>query len=166
MGRWLTLSGAIVGLDQLVKFAVSAALEPREVVEITSFFNLVLVHNRGAAFSFLASAAGWQRELFIGIALAASAWIVWLLRRYPQQRLFCAALALVLGGAVGNVIDRIVLGAVVDFLDFHAFGYHWPAFNVADSAITCGAALLIWDSVRPHRRENPAPQAGSRNGRQ
>ena len=165
MGRWLALSGAVVALDQLTKFAISALLEPRTVVEVTSFFNLVLVHNRGAAFSFLASAAGWQRELFIGIALAASVWMVWLLRRYPQQRLFSLALALVLGGAVGNVIDRIVLGAVVDFLDFHAFGYHWPAFNVADSAITCGAALLIWDGVRPQRHGVPAapPAGGNRN---
>jgi signal peptidase II len=113
------------------------------------FFNLLLVHNRGAAFSFLAGASGWQRELFIGIAVVASAWIVYLLRKYPRQTLFCFALSLILGGAVGNVIDRIMLDAVVDFLDFHAFGWHWPAFNVADSAITCGAILLVWESVRP-----------------
>jgi signal peptidase II len=151
MGKWLAVSGAIVLLDQLTKYAITASLAPRQAIEITSFFNLVLVHNRGAAFSFLAGAAGWQREFFIGIALIAAVWIVWLLRRHPQQTLLCAALSLVLGGAVGNVIDRILVGAVVDFLDFHAFGYHWPAFNVADSAITCGAALLIWDGLRPSK---------------
>jgi signal peptidase II len=151
MGRWLALSAGIVVLDQLTKHAISVSLEPRGMVEVTSFFNLVLAYNRGAAFSFLAGASGWQREFFIALALAASVWIVWLMRRYPDQHLFCMALALVLGGAVGNAIDRIVLGAVVDFLDFHAFGYHWPAFNVADSAITCGAALLIWDGFRPKK---------------
>jgi len=151
MGKWLALSAAVVVLDQLTKYAISASLGPRAVVEVTSFFNLVLAYNRGAAFSFLAGASGWQREFFVALALLASVWIVWLLRRYPRQTLFCTALALVLGGAIGNVIDRIVLGAVVDFLDFHAFGYHWPAFNVADSAITCGAALLIWDGLRPQK---------------
>ena len=156
MGKWLAVSGAIVLLDQLTKYAISVNLAPREAVEVTSFFNLVLVYNRGAAFSFLASAAGWQRELFIGIALIASVWIIWLLRRYPQQILFCAALALVLGGAVGNVIDRIVLGAVLDFLDFHAFGYHWPAFNVADSAIVIGVGLMLLDSLIGER-QRPRP---------
>jgi signal peptidase II len=151
MGKWLALSAVIVAADQLTKYVIAASLEPGRVVEVTSFFNLVLAHNRGAAFSFLAGAGGWQRELFIAIALIASVWIVWLLRRHPRQTLFCAALTLVLGGAIGNVIDRILIGAVVDFLDFHAFGYHWPAFNVADSAITCGAALLIWDGLRPSR---------------
>jgi len=161
MGKWLALSTVVVVLDQLTKYAVSASLGARGVVEVTSFFNLVLAHNRGAAFSFLAGASGWQREFFIAIALIASVWIVWLLRRYPKQALFCAALALVLGGAVGNVIDRIALGAVVDFLDFHAFGYHWPAFNVADSAITCGAVLLIWDGLRPQARGAAEPPAES-----
>jgi len=115
---------------------------------VTSFFNVVLVYNRGAAFSLLSDAAGWQRELFIVIALAASIWIAWLLRKYAAQTMFCVALSLVLGGALGNVIDRVLLGAVVDFLDFHARGYHWPAFNIADSAISCGAVLLIWDALR------------------
>jgi len=151
MGKWLALSAVVVVLDQLTKYAISASLGPRAVVEVTPFFNLVLAYNRGAAFSFLAGASGWQREFFVALALLASVWIIWLLDRYPRQTLFCTALALVLGGAIGNVIDRIVLGAVVDFLDFHAFGYHWPAFNVADSAITCGAALLIWDGLRPRK---------------
>lgn len=148
MRRWLLLSGVVVILDQLTKYAAVAALAGKAPVEVTPFFNLVLVYNRGAAFSFLAGMGGWQREFFIAIALAASAWIVFLLRRYPQQALFCLALSLVLGGAIGNVIDRLSIGAVTDFLDFHAWGWHWPAFNVADSAISCGAALLIWDGFR------------------
>jgi signal peptidase II len=147
MWRWLLLSGVVVVLDQASKYIALAKLAGNPAVEVTSFFNLVLVYNRGAAFSFLAGAGGWQREFFTGIALIASAWIIWLLYRHPQQRLFSLALAMVLGGAIGNVIDRVMIGAVVDFLDFHAFGWHWPAFNVADSAITCGAALLIWDGI-------------------
>jgi len=147
MWRWLLLSGVVVALDQASKYVAVVKLSGHPPVEVTSFFNLVLVYNRGAAFSFLAGAGGWQRELFTGIALIASAWIVYLLRRHSQQTLFCFALALVLGGAIGNVIDRLTVGAVVDFLDFHALGWHWPAFNVADSAITCGAALLIRDGI-------------------
>ena len=149
MTRWLTVSAFVIALDQLSKFAITRALAYGDRIEVTPFFNLVLVHNRGAAFSFLASASGWQRELFIGIAVIASVWIVYLLRKYPGQTLFCFALSLILGGAVGNVIDRIAIDAVVDFLDFHAFGWHWPAFNVADSAISCGAVLLVWESLRP-----------------
>lgn len=147
MWRWLLLSGVVVVLDQLSKYVVVEKLANQPPVEVTSFFNLLLVYNRGAAFSFLAGAGGWQREFFTGIALIASAWIIWLLYRHAQQTLFSLALAMVLGGAIGNVIDRVMIGAVVDFLDFHAFGWHWPAFNVADSAITCGAALLIWDGI-------------------
>ncbi len=148
MARWLLLAGVVVILDQITKYVAVAALAGQPPVEVTPFFNLLLVYNRGAAFSFLAGMGGWQRELFIGIGAVASVWIVFLLRRYPQQSLFCLALSLVLGGAIGNVIDRVTVGAVVDFLDFHAFGWHWPAFNVADSAITCGAVLLIWDGLR------------------
>ena len=148
MTRWLTLAGVVVILDQLSKFAVTRSLTYGSGIEITPFFNLVLVHNKGAAFSFLSSASGWQREFFIGIAVVAIAWVVYLLRKYPRQTVFCFALSLILGGAIGNVIDRVWLGAVIDFLDFHAAGHHFPAFNVADSAITCGAAILIWDSFR------------------
>jgi signal peptidase II len=149
MIRWLALSALLVVLDQLSKSVMTRVLVFGNGIEVTPFFNLVLVHNRGAAFSFLSSASGWQRELFIAIALIASAWVVYLLRRYPRQTLFCFALSLILGGAVGNVIDRLLLGVVVDFLDFHFAGYHWPAFNIADSAITCGAALLVWEGLRP-----------------
>jgi len=153
MWRWLLLAGIVVVADQATKHAAVSALAGQPPVAVTSFFNLVLVYNPGAAFSFLAGAGGWQRKFFTIIALAASVWIVWLLYRHPRQSLFCVALALVLGGALGNVIDRIMIGAVVDFLDFHAWGWHWPAFNVADSAITCGAVLLVWDGLR-----SPAPQ--------
>ena len=146
--KWITLSVAIVIVDQITKYWVTDSLRLHEVVPVTSFFNLVLVYNPGAAFSFLSSAPGWQRELFVGIALAASALILYLLRKHAHDRLFCFALSLILGGALGNVIDRLWLGAVVDFLDVHAFGYHWPAFNLADSAISLGAGLLIWDALR------------------
>jgi signal peptidase II len=152
--KWLALSGAILVLDQITKFLAATHLAARHAVEVTPFLNLVLVYNPGAAFSFLASASGWQRPFFIAVALIASVWIVWLLRRHPQQTLFSLALSLILAGAVGNVIDRILFGAVIDFLDFHAFGWHWPAFNVADAAITCGAVLLVWDGFRPRKSSN------------
>jgi signal peptidase II len=154
MGRWLALAALIVIADQAVKHAVVQYFASHPPFAVTSFFNLVLVYNTGAAFSILSDAAGWQRGFFIAVAVVASAWIVYLLNKYPRQRLFAFALSLILAGAVGNVIDRIMVGSVIDFLDFHAFGYHWPAFNVADSAITCGAVLLIWDAFRPAR---PAP---------
>ncbi|MCW5605043.1 MAG: lipoprotein signal peptidase [Burkholderiales bacterium] len=153
MIRWLALSGGILLTDQLTKYWIVQHFTAQRVVEVTSFFNLVLVYNPGASFGFLADASGWQRSFFIVIAFAASAWIFYLLYRYPRQRLFCLALSLVLAGAIGNVIDRIRIGAVIDFLDFHVGGWHWPAFNVADSAITCGALLLIWDSLRPRKAD-------------
>jgi signal peptidase II len=159
---WLALAAGIVAADQLTKYLVVRSFAPGESVTLTSFFNMVLVHNRGAAFSFLSEQPGWQRGFFIVIALAASIWIVRLLIRHPRERLFAAALTLVLAGAVGNAIDRMLVGAVVDFLDFHAFGYHWPAFNVADSAITCGAALLVWDALRPRSKSDSTAEAQRR----
>ncbi len=161
MKKWLALACGIVLADQLTKYAVLQYFAVGKAIEVTSFFNLVLVYNTGAAFSFLAGASGWQREFFITIALLASVWIIYLLRRYGQQTLFCLALSLVLAGALGNVIDRFLFGAVVDFLDFHAFGYHWPAFNVADSAISIGAVLLIWDGFRPQKSETLEPPINS-----
>jgi signal peptidase II len=158
MRKWLALACVILLLDQVTKYVVTAALRLGERIEVTPFFNLVLVYNPGAAFSFLSDASGWQRWFFVALALAASVWIVYLLHRHPAQKLFCLALSLVLAGAVGNVIDRLLFGAVIDFLDFHAFGWHWPAFNVADSAITCGACLLVWDGLRS---QGAAPRAGS-----
>jgi signal peptidase II len=155
MIRWLALAAVLVVLDQISKFAITRWLTYGSGIEITPFFNLVLVHNKGAAFSFLSSASGWQREFFIAIAAIAIAWVVYLLRKYPRQTLFCFALALILGGAIGNLIDRIWIGAVIDFLDFHAAGHHFPAFNVADSAITCGAGVLILDSFRSGAPQKP-----------
>ena len=153
MLKWLAIAAGVVLADQLSKFGIERAFALHEVKEIAPFFNVVLVYNRGAAFSMLSDAAGWQRELFIGIAVTASVWMVWLLRKHARETLFCVGLSLILGGAIGNVIDRLLVGAVVDFLDFHAFGYHWPAFNVADTAISCGAAALIWEALRPRRAE-------------
>jgi signal peptidase II len=145
---WLALAVLLALADQASKSAVSSGLHLGEVREMTSFFNLVLAHNRGAAFSFLSDAGGWQRLLFIAVAALATAVIVAMLLRHSGERLFCAGLALILGGALGNLWDRIALGYVVDFLDFHAFGWHFWAFNLADSAITVGAGLLILDSLR------------------
>ncbi len=144
--RWLVLAALVIVLDQWSKFAISGHFYLGESLAITSFFNLVLAHNQGAAFSFLNDAGGWQRWMFSGIAVAAAIWIIWLLRRHEGQKLFSFALALILGGALGNLIDRIAYGYVIDFLDCHWSGYHFAAFNLADSAITCGAALLLWDS--------------------
>lgn len=155
MPKWLSLSALIVVLDQIAKLVMKQTFALHQSVEVTPFFNLVLVQNRGAAFSFLSDAGGWQRELFIFIALAAAAWIAWLLRRHATQTRFCLALSLILGGAIGNVIDRVLYGAVVDFLDFHVLGWHWPAFNVADIGISCGAILLVWDALVPKRTRLP-----------
>jgi signal peptidase II len=151
--HWYALALLVVVLDQLTKYWVSASFDYAEVRMVSGFFNLVLTHNRGAAFSFLADASGWQRGFFIAIALVAIVVISLLLARHAGERLFCFALALILGGAIGNVLDRIVLGHVVDFLDFHLAGWHWPAFNLADSAITAGAVLLVADSLRPGARQ-------------
>jgi signal peptidase II len=140
---WFLAAAAVVIVDRLTKWAMLDWLRPGEVVEVTPFFNFVLVYNKGAAFSFLAGAPGWQTPLFAAVAVVASAVVSWLLWRHPARRLLCVGLALILGGALGNLWDRLEWGAVADFLDFHAFGWHWPAFNVADSAITVGAAILI-----------------------
>jgi signal peptidase II len=143
---WFAAAALLVLADQLVKWLVAASFRPGELREVTGFFNLVLVYNKGAAFSFLANAPGWQAPVLVTFALAAAAVISYFLLKNTGKKLFCTGLALVLGGAVGNVIDRLRFGHVVDFLDFHAFGWHWPAFNVADSGITIGALLLILES--------------------
>jgi signal peptidase II len=142
----------VVAADQLVKWIVLARFAPGEGLEVTAFFNLVLVFNKGAAFSFLAREAGWQTPLLVGFALVAAGIVSVLIVRSPEKNLLRAALALILGGALGNVIDRLRFGHVVDFLDFHAAGWHFPAFNVADSAITIGAALLILDGFVFHEK--------------
>ena len=143
---WFLAAAGIVLVDRVTKWAMLGWLRAGEVVEVTPFFNFVLVFNRGAAFSFLADAPGWQTPFFAAVAIVAAAVVSWMLWRNPAKRLLCAGLALILGGALGNLWDRLQWGAVADFLDFHAFGWHWPAFNVADSAIVVGAAILILES--------------------
>jgi signal peptidase II len=153
-GVWLWLGLALITLllDQLTKIAVVGAFQLGETLPLTSYFNLVRVHNAGAAFSFLADAGGWQRWFFTGLGTVAALVMIYLLRMHAGQTLFCLALSLLLGGAVGNVIDRVIYSHVVDFLDFHYAGWHFPAFNVADSAITMGAVLLILDELLRVRR--------------
>ncbi|MGE5093492.1 MAG: signal peptidase II [Betaproteobacteria bacterium] len=157
--RWLALSAGVIALDLATKSWISASFRLGEAREVTPFFNLVLAHNAGAAFSFLAGAGGWQRWLFTIITVVISAALVVMLRRNARNALLCTAFALVLGGALGNLYDRLTLGYVVDFLDFHWAGSHFPAFNVADSAITIGVALLLWDGIRPASRALPAAAA-------
>jgi len=147
LAPWLGLASVVVLADQLTKIVIERKFDFGEVHPVTGFFNLVLTYNKGAAFSFLANASGWQARFFTVIGIAASIFILYLLARHGTQRLFAFALALILGGAVGNVIDRLLHGHVIDFLDFHWRGWHWPAFNLADSAIVCGAALLILDEL-------------------
>jgi signal peptidase II len=150
---WFGLSAVLIALDQLVKWVVLGYFSGRGTLQpVTAFFNLVLACNKGAAFSFLADAPGWQTPLFAGFAIVASVVVGVLLVKSPAKRLFCAGLALVLGGALGNLVDRLRFGCVVDFLDFHAAGWHWPAFNVADSAITLGAVALILESFLNRER--------------
>jgi signal peptidase II len=137
---------------------VAAYLGINQSIPVTSFFDLILVLNTGAAFSFLSSASGWQRWFFVALALAVSVWLVTLLHRHAHERLLPLSFSLVLGGAIGNVIDRLLHGAVVDFLHFHLGKYYWPAFNVADSAITVGVVLLIWDQLRGRERKTDVPE--------
>jgi signal peptidase II len=145
--RWFALSAAVVLADQITKWAVLANFAYGERLQMTGFLNLVLVYNKGAAFSMFADASGWQTPLLIVFALVAAGIVGYLIVKNPHKRLLCLGLALILAGAVGNLIDRLRYGHVVDFLDFHAMGWHWPAFNVADSAITIGAVLLILEGL-------------------
>jgi signal peptidase II len=145
---WFALAILVLLLDQLSKIAVLNAFSYGEALPITDFFNLVLVYNKGAAFSFLADSTGWQRYFFTAIGVAACVFIVFLMRKNSGHKLFCGALALIMGGAIGNVIDRLIYGHVIDFLDFYVAGWHWPAFNIADSAICVGAVLFIIDEIR------------------
>jgi signal peptidase II len=147
MLQWLGLATVILIADQFTKFLIIGFYQLGDATLVTRFFNLVRAHNTGAAFSFLNSASGWQRWLFTVIGLLAAALILWMLKSHAGQKLFAFALACLLGGALGNVIDRVLYGYVVDFLDFHWHGWHFPAFNVADSAITVGAACLILDEL-------------------
>ncbi len=156
---WLALAVIVIVLDQATKTLVLQQFKLGDSQTVTSYFNLVRVHNSGAAFSFLAGASGWQRWFFVGLGLVASVFIVWMLRQHGGQRLFAFALVMILGGALGNVIDRLLHGYVVDFLQFHweflepvFHGGYFPSFNVADSAITLGAICLILDELRRVRR--------------
>ncbi len=157
---WLGLAALVIVADQFTKTLIVGWFDHGDSRPVTSFFNLVRAHNKGAAFSFLADAAGWQRWFFIVLGLAAAGFIVWLLRSHPGQKLFCFAVSLIMGGALGNVIDRLVHGYVVDFLQFRFavleplfHGGYFPAFNIADSAISVGAVALIVDELRRVRRE-------------
>ena len=154
---WLGWALVILIADQLTKTLILGAYQLGDATPITSFFNIVRAHNTGAAFSFLANHSGWQRWLFVGIGVVATVLIVWQLRKYPAQKLFCLALASILGGAIGNVLDRLMHGYVVDFLDFYWGSYHFPAFNVADMGITIGAALLIVDELLRSRQPAAPP---------
>ena len=146
-GHWYGLAALVVVLDQLSKWIVLENIRFGETIYVAPFWNWVLTWNPGAAFSFLADQPGWQRWFFTVLALAVSGWIAFELRKHPGQKLLSLALTLVMGGALGNVIDRVRFGAVVDFVQWHAAGFYWPAFNVADSAITVGAVLLVFEPL-------------------
>ena len=159
MALWLGLALIVILADQLTKTLVLREFQLGDSRTIASFFNLVRAHNTGAAFNFLAGASGWQRWFFVGLGAVASVFIVWMLKKHPGQRLFCFAVSMILGGALGNVIDRLLHGYVVDFLQFHwSFlapmfpGGYFPSFNIADSAITLGAICLILDELLRVRR--------------
>ena len=146
--RYLSISTAIIALDLTTKHLIQQDFKFGDSKTITSFFDLVRYHNTGAAFSFLADAGGWQKWFFTGISVVASIVIIYLLKKHTENKLFCFGLALVLGGALGNLYDRVTLGYVVDFLSFHINGLYWPAFNVADSAICVGVGILLLDSFK------------------
>jgi signal peptidase II len=159
MAVWLGLALVVILADQLTKTLIIGAFELGDSRPVTSFFNLVRWHNTGAAFSFLAGASGWQRWFFVSLGLAASAFIIWMIRSHPGEKLFCFAVSMIMGGALGNVIDRLIHGYVVDFLQFRFSlleplfrGGYFPSFNLADSAITLGAICLILDEILRVRR--------------
>ena len=160
---WLWLAGLIVLLDQASKWIALGTMQPGESRYVTAFFNWVLTFNSGAAFSFLSDAGGWQRWFFTILALGISGWIITMLRRHTGEFRISLALTLILGGALGNVIDRVRFGAVVDFIQWHAAGYYWPAFNLADSAIVLGAGLMIWDQMVTKPVAETTVEAGSKD---
>ena len=156
---WLILAVVVGVLDQITKQMVMANLQLGQMIPVTSFFDLVLVFNTGAAFSFLAEHGGWQRWFFTVLAFAISAWMLTLMHHHRHEKLLPAAFALIIGGALGNVYDRLVHGAVVDFLHFHYAGWSWPAFNLADSAITVGVVLMLWGQLFSHGGHGTHDQA-------
>ena len=156
---WLALAAIVILADQVTKTLITGEFQLGDSRTVTGWFNLVRAHNAGAAFSFLANAGGWQRWFFVGLGVLASGFIVWMLRSHPTQKLFCFAVSMIINGALSNVIDRLLHGHVVDFLQFHFDflaplfpGGYFPSFNLADSAITLGAACLILDEVLRVRR--------------
>jgi signal peptidase II len=159
-GTWLIVSLAVVAADQFTKLQVTAALTIYQRIPVLPFLDLVRLHNTGAAFSFLADASGWQNWLFTGVAALVSAGVFWWLTRLPAKgkTLLALGLALLLGGAIGNLIDRVIYGYVVDFILLYYGEWAYPAFNVADSAITCGVALVLFDGLVLERRAQPPPQ--------
>jgi len=153
--RYLLVTLLILAVDQWTKYLAETYIEPMQPIELLPFFNLVIAYNSGAAFSFLADASGWQKYFFSAVAMAVSVVLIVWLRRLHWQRdwMLSLSLSMILGGALGNLYDRLVFGHVVDFIDWHYAGYHFPAFNIADSAIFCGAVLMIWDSFKNDRSE-------------
>ena len=149
---WFVLAALTLGLDQLTKLAVVNTMTLGQSIALTDFLNLVYVLNTGAAFSFLADAGGWQKWFFTGLALLVVLLLGWMITRAPRQKIFATGASLIIGGAIGNVIDRLTIGAVVDFIDLYWRSWHWPAFNLADSAICLGAFLLIVDELRRVKR--------------
>ena len=145
---YLFLALLVLIADQISKWWAQMSLPMAQAIKVTDFLNWFLIYNSGAAFSFLSQAGGWQRWFFTIIGIVAAAVIIWLLQKNTQDRPFCIALALILGGAIGNVLDRLLYGAVVDFIDVHYDGWHWPAFNLADSAISIGATLIVINEIR------------------
>lgn len=162
MTPWLGLALVLAVLDQLTKLLVLNSMHYGQVIPVTGFFDLVLVFNPGAAFSFLADHSGWQRWFFVGLAVLICGWLLAMMYQHRHERALPFAFALIIGGAIGNVVDRLVHGAVVDFLYFHAGGYGWPAFNLADSAITVGVGVMLWAQFRGDRRPtDPNPERSS-----
>ena len=157
MLKWLWLSLLAIILDQMSKLAITSSMQLYQSIQIMPYFNLTYVHNTGAAFSFLSEAGGWQRWFFAGLALVISGVIaVWLARLKQHETLLAVALSLVLGGAIGNLIDRLAYGYVIDFLDVYYQTWHWPAFNIADSAITLGVILMLVESFGLGKSEDMA----------
>lgn len=146
--QWFGLALVVALADQASKRWITLWMGTTPIRRVNNYFDLVLAHNEGAAFSFLANASGWQRYLFSGIALAALLYIGTLIRRHADNRRFCLGLSLIMGGALGNLVDRILVGTVTDFIQWHVGHHYWPAFNLADSAITLGVAVLLWDSLK------------------
>lgn len=155
LAGWLALVACVVAIDQLTKWIVLSTMSFGQAIPVTDFFQLVLVFNPGAAFSFLADQSGWQRWFFVTLAIVICAWLFTLLRHHQDEFALPLAFSMIIGGAIGNVIDRILYGAVVDFLYFHIDRFGWPAFNAADSAITAGVVLMLWTQFRPQPKISP-----------